>query len=294
MSCSILEVRRLLLGAIVALAPGMAGQASAASWCLDVERDTVAPLSAGASCAGRIVDDAEAEAARQRRMERVRRAVGGPGGATGASGPGAVPLPKDSVRPARKLASVGTGFFITADGKLLTNNHVIERCAEITVDTAAARNQPARIVAAQPENDLALADTASPPPAFARMRAGGSMPSGTEIALIGFPTQGLAPLVPLLTPGKVSHLEPAGERGPIRSPRLVFKADVRGGNSGGPLLDRHGNLVGISVSGYSFDRQKTNASLNFFIPVLDGLQKLHLELADPAVIERARRTAATR
>lgn len=271
---SIRPARRLLLGAILALAPAIAGTVSAASWCLDVERDTVAPLSAGASCAGRIVDDNEADAARQRRMERVRRAVGGPG-----ASPGAVPLPKDSSRAERRLASVGTGFFVTADGKLLTNNHVVERCAEITVDTAVARNQPARIVAAQPENDLALADTAAPPPAFARMRAGGSMPSGGDVALVGFPTQGLAPLAPLLTPGILSHIEPADARGPIRSPRLVFKADVRGGNSGGPLLDASGLVIGIvfaelNSAHYLRATGRTVIDVGFAIPVPTAAQFL--------------------
>jgi len=270
MSCSFPPARGLLLGALLALMPGVAG---AASWCLDVDRDTVAPLPAGASCAGRVVDDAEAEAARQRRQERVRRAVGG------APAPGGVPLPKETARGQRRPAGIGTGFFITADGKLLTNNHVIDRCAEITVDTAVARDQPARIVAAQPENDLALVDTAAPPPAFARMRAGGSMPSGTEVALVGFPTQGLAPLTPLLTSGAVSHMAPADERGPIRSARLVFRADVRGGNSGGPLLDASGLVIGIvfaELNSAQYYRQTGKAVIDvgFAIPVPTAAQFL--------------------
>jgi serine protease Do len=211
---------------------GLASSAAdAASWCLDAERDTVTPHT-GAACSGRVVDDAEAEQARQRRIERVRRAVGGgpatPGTARGGE---------------RRLIGVGTGFFITGDGKLLSNNHVVERCAEITVDTAEKRNQPARLVAAAPEVDLALADTAAPPPAFAVFRVGAG--AIQEVATVGFPTQGLAPLNPLLTQGTLVGLRQADPQSGIRSARLEFKADVRGGNSGGPLYDAAGLVIGV-------------------------------------------------
>lgn len=69
---------------------------------------------------------------------------------------------------------------------------------------------------------------------------------------------------------------------------------IHGGNSGGPLFDRQGNLIAICVSGISLDRRKGNASLNFFIPIMDGLEKLGVELVEPAAYERARRTVAAR
>src|SRR3546814_18564527 len=49
---------------------------------------------------------------------------------------------------------------------------------------------------------------------------------------------------------------------------------VHGGNSGGPLLDRAGNVVGICVAGIGMGETKTNAGLNLFIPILDGLGRL--------------------
>jgi S1-C subfamily serine protease len=221
-----------LLGAAALL---LAPAAGAASWCLDAERDVVTPpLPTG--CSGRVVDDAEAAEARMRRIERVKRAVGG--------GP-AAPTTPGGRGGERRLAGVGTGFFITGDGKALSNNHVVERCTEITVNTAEAPNQPARVVAVAPEADLALIDTAAAAPAFAAFRAGGQMQAGSDVALVGFPTQGMAPIVPLMTQGSLLGLDPAEASGGLRTPRLVFKADVRGGNSGGPLYDTFGLVIGV-------------------------------------------------
>ena len=60
--------------------------------------------------------------------------------------------------------------------------------------------------------------------------------------------------------------------------------DIHGGNSGGVLLDQHGNAVGISYAGIGTPDKKS-VGLNFFIPVMDALEKLNLRLksrAEPA------------
>jgi hypothetical protein len=63
--------------------------------------------------------------------------------------------------------------------------------------------------------------------------------------------------------------------------------------SGGPMLDARGNLVGIAVSGYAFGPDKQgNDSVNQFIPILDGLEKLGVELVDPAEYQRRRNLTA--
>jgi len=55
--------------------------------------------------------------------------------------------------------------------------------------------------------------------------------------------------------------------------------DIHGGNSGGPLLDSQGNVVGISVSGIGL--RKLSAGLNFFIPIIDGLEWLNVKIKAP-------------
>lgn len=224
-----MHMRSLMLATALALLPLAAG---AAQWCHDTGRDTVAPLVA-AGCAGRVIDDAEAERVKARRLEQIRRAMGG-------GGSGAPPA-----AAGKRMISIGTGFFITGDGKLLSNNHVVERCAEITVDTAEARDLPARVVATAPKVDLALVDIAAPPPAFAAFRSGGVPPPGSDVAIVGYPNQGRAPVQPLLTLGTLLGTDRPDPAVGVGSVRLAFKADVRHGNSGGPLFDRSGLVIGV-------------------------------------------------
>jgi S1-C subfamily serine protease len=95
-----------------------------------------------------------------------------------------------------------------------------------------------------------------------------------------------------VTRGVVSAWRPA--RLP-EQPYDLIQADVaiHGGNSGGPLMDRHGNVVGIAVLGWRMNTGQRNSSLNGFIPILDGLDKLGLDLTDPGVAGRRQRVSAT-
>ncbi len=63
-----------------------------------------------------------------------------------------------------------------------------------------------------------------------------------------------------------------------RLERIQSDVDIQGGNSGGPLVDARGNVVGISMSGIGIG--KTSIGLNFFIPIHDALAKLNLKIAD--------------
>ena len=57
-------------------------------------------------------------------------------------------------------------------------------------------------------------------------------------------------------------------------------ATIHGGSSGGALVDRFGNVVGISVSGFTVSERKVGTSINFFIPVADALKFLAVELVE--------------
>ena len=57
--------------------------------------------------------------------------------------------------------------------------------------------------------------------------------------------------------------------------------DIQGGNSGGPLVDANGNVVGISYAGIDPSGAKTSIGLNLFIPIGDALQKLKVAFAKP-------------
>ncbi len=136
---------------------------------------------------------------------------------------------------------LGSGFFVSEDGSALTNAHVVERCRDIRIASLVGAGT-ARIVARDSANDLALLATTLHPAAVAVWRSG--VQQGEEVAIYGFPLAGLLANSGGITTGIVAALA-----GPADDSRLFqITAPVQPGNSGGPVLDRSGNVVGIVVS----------------------------------------------
>lgn len=144
----------------------------------------------------------------------------------------------------RRAAVSGTGF-VVATGRVLTNDHVAQGCAEMRVRPADGREFTAVLAASDPRTDLALLTVRGgdlgPPLAF---RSGPELRRGEGVVTYGFPLAGLLSSGPTLTTGEVSAL--AGLRDNPR--QFQISAPVQPGNSGGPLLDRGGNVVGVVVS----------------------------------------------
>ena len=140
--------------------------------------------------------------------------------------------------------SSGSGVVISTKGEVLTNAHVVEGCQSITVKLASGITEAAALVASDEKNDLALVrlrDTASPLPSVAMIREGSPLRAGDTIVALGYPLSGLLATGANLSVGNVSAL--AGLRDDSRY--LQISAPVQPGNSGGPLLDASGHLVGI-------------------------------------------------
>ena len=142
-----------------------------------------------------------------------------------------------------RAASSGTGF-IVAEGRVLTNNHVVNDCGRMVVRNAAGQRFAARVTATDSRRDLALMTV--PPtlgPALT-FRDAPPLRRGESVITYGFPLSGLLSSGPTLTTGDISAL--AGLRdNPIT---LQISAPVQPGNSGGPLLDIQANVVGVVVS----------------------------------------------
>jgi S1-C subfamily serine protease len=143
------------------------------------------------------------------------------------------PAPEDV-----QTISTGTGFFVSAD-KLLTNAHVVAGCNKVkviaqgTVFAGAVRD---RDVA----NDLAIVEAGGyRSVAFAKLRPGVRL--GEDVAVFGFPLSGELASSGNFTRGAVTAT--AGLRDDIA--HLQIDAAVQPGNSGGPLIDVYGNVVGI-------------------------------------------------
>lgn len=139
----------------------------------------------------------------------------------------------------------GTGIIINNEGNILTNVHVVNGCKSITVKGYNATAISASIEALDPKNDLAIlkTDTIFDEAAVFRPR---SKPAklGENIAVIGYPLTGILSTEPKATFGQVNSV--AGINNDYTL--LQISAPIQGGNSGGPVLDAAGNVVGIVVS----------------------------------------------
>ena len=138
-----------------------------------------------------------------------------------------------------KRKSTGSAFYISSKGRLLTNYHVIKGCQEVRLPS----KEKLKLVAVDKFNDLALLSSKSHISNYARFRSGRGIPLGAEVVVAGYPLRGLLASGLTITSGTVSALAGLNDN---RS-RLQISAPIQKGNSGGPLLDESGNVVGIIV-----------------------------------------------
>ncbi|MBL8260425.1 MAG: TerD family protein [Candidatus Competibacteraceae bacterium] len=139
--------------------------------------------------------------------------------------------------------ATGTGFCVHPDGYVLTNHHVVEDAREILARSPRHRCA-LELVFADPTNDLALLRADVAPPGVALFRDGPQARLGEIVVVVGYPLGGLLGSGPQVTTGNVSSLIGPGDD--TRS--LQFTAPTQAGNSGGPLLDGDGAVVGVVSS----------------------------------------------
>ena len=137
----------------------------------------------------------------------------------------------------------GTGFAVDHDGTLVTNEHVISRCAAITVHQGAQR-VVGTVRAKDHANDLALINLPQPTAAVATIRRGPVVRLGEQVVAYGFPLVGALATEGNLTVGYVSALRGLGND----EKSIQITAPVQRGNSGGPLVDLSGNVIGVVAS----------------------------------------------
>lgn len=134
----------------------------------------------------------------------------------------------------------GTGFCVSADGYFLTNHHVIQGAVQVQARSPRGC-YPLQPVFSDPLNDLALLKTSTAPPEVAAFRSGVQARLGESVIVIGYPLSGLLGSSPQVTTGNVSSLIGLGDD----TRALQFTAPVQSGNSGGPLLDADGAVIGM-------------------------------------------------
>ena len=165
----------------------------------------------------------------------------------------------NKAKPQRRFETiVGSGVIIDKDGQILTNAHVVDGAASLTVTLDSGNKTPARILGLDPVLDIALlrVDTTTALPA-ARLGDSAAVKVGDEVVAIGNPIG----LDQTMTRGIVSGLNRLLP-GVSDEPMIQTDAPINPGNSGGPLVDRCGVVVGINTL-ISEDAQ----SIGFAVPI---------------------------
>ncbi len=169
-----------------------------------------------------------------------------PGGSTA---PGGSSTPTNSPPPSGTSTadgSMGSGVVVNASGDILTSLHVVANATSIQVTFADGTKSPATIQATQPQNDIAVLRATKPPASLVPAVLGNprSMQVGSEAFVLGSPFG----LTGSISSGIVSGLNRSFQfpnNGPLLTGLIQVDAAVNPGSSGGPLVNRAGQVVGI-------------------------------------------------
>jgi serine protease Do len=161
-------------------------------------------------------------------------------------------------RPRRFGQSLGSGFFISADGYVVTNNHVIDKASEVQVTMDDGKTLDAKVIGTDPKTDLALLKVEGSDFPYVRL-AGQKARIGDWVVAIGNPF-GLGGTV---TAGIVSAQHRDIGAGPYDD-FIQIDASVNRGNSGGPTFNLAGEVVGVNTA--IFSPSGGNVGIAFAIP----------------------------
>jgi TPR repeat protein len=141
-----------------------------------------------------------------------------------------------------QVDTTGSGFFVTSDGHFITNHHVVADAARIRVRTAAG-TFPAAVIRSDPTNDIAILKVQGEFRALP-VRGSRGLKLADRVATLGYPNPDLQGVASKYSSGEVAALS-----GPGDDPRfLQISVPIQSGNSGGPLVDTSGRVVGVVVS----------------------------------------------
>jgi serine protease DegQ len=174
---------------------------------------------------------------------------------------------------------LGSGVIISADGVLLTNNHVVEGASDIEVMLSDGRQAQAKLIGTDPETDVAVLKISLPDLPVIAMGDAASLAVGDVVLAIGNPFN----VGQTVTSGIVSALG-RNQLG-INTFENFIQTDaaINPGNSGGALVDADGRLVGINTA--IFSRSGGSLGIGFAIPV-DVARQVAASLLQDGVVAR--------
>jgi S1-C subfamily serine protease len=176
---------------------------------------------------------------------------------------------KRSVVQIRTPTGSGSGFAVDPDGTIVTNRHVVDDSSTCTVSFDTGAISPGVVLFRSPNADFAVVRVALPTPEFMCLseRRGDHVAVGEQVIALGFPQDaGFNVTVGIVSALRV-RVSPKDSEEHSRHEWVRTSAEINGGNSGGPLVDLHGNLVGMACWGIVADgRGMPVAGMNYCIP----------------------------
>jgi len=168
----------------------------------------------------------------------------------------------------------GSGFVIDTDGRIVTNNHVIEEADEIYVTFFSGDVAVAQLIGSDPYADLAVIQVKDVDAVLlhpvelgdsAQVRVGQRVVAiGNPFGLVGTMTVGVVSGVGRTLPSDVL----AAGGGTYSNPEIIqTDAPINPGNSGGPLLDSHGRVIGVNSAIRTDGENRANSGVGFAVPI---------------------------
>ena len=163
---------------------------------------------------------------------------------------------------------LGSGVILNAEGAVLTALHVVDGAGQIQVEFADGTRAPARVAAGRPDKDVAVLVVDRLPEVVVPAVLATPPPVGDAVFAVGNPLG----LRASLTAGVISAADRAvgTATGPTLHGLIQFDAAVNPGNSGGPLLNRAGQVVGIVTALANPARQDFFVGIGFAVPIADA------------------------
>jgi serine protease Do len=189
----------------------------------------------------------------------------------------------------QKVKGLGSGFIISSDGYILTNDHVAGNATEVTITMTNGNHYAAQIVGTDPVSDICLLKIDAKDLPFIRLGNSDDVMIGEWVIAMGNPF-GLFELnnKPTVTVGVISstgmNLEPINNRYYLNM--LQTDAAINGGNSGGPLINSLGEVIGMNTLIYTAGGRDGSIGLGFAIPI-NKVKRIVDELRESGKVDRA-------
>ncbi len=181
--------------------------------------------------------------------------------------------------------SAGSGFIISQDGYIVTNHHVIDDAASVTVNTYSGDQYTAKLIGSDEDNDVALLKVEASDLPVVTLGSSDDLIVGDQVVAIG---NALGELTATLTVGYISGKDRTVTTDGTVINMLQTDAAINSGNSGGPLFNMKGEVIGITSAKYS-GTSGSGASIEgicFAIPV-DDAREIIEELQEKGYVSAA-------